>query len=113
MFLLCPSMQSIQNLGLAVIAIAAGMILDTRGYLFLELFFSACVCCECGVLGVPPGGVGVFVVFIFPAKQESFLSQRCQCWHELTASGVLGVSLKCKDFQCLKSGQIMLLKCKL
>lgn len=42
------------------------------------------------MLGVPPGGVGVFVVFIFPAKQESFLSQRCQCWHELTASGVLG-----------------------
>ncbi|XP_054495328.2 lysosomal dipeptide transporter MFSD1 isoform X10 [Agelaius phoeniceus] len=37
-------MQSIQNLGLAVIAIAAGMILDTRGYLFLEVFFSACVC---------------------------------------------------------------------
>ncbi|OXB70742.1 UNVERIFIED_CONTAM: hypothetical protein H355_005199 [Colinus virginianus] len=36
-------MQSIQNLGLAVIAIAAGMILDTRGYLFLEVFFSACV----------------------------------------------------------------------
>ncbi|NWT55462.1 MFSD1 protein, partial [Erythrocercus mccallii] len=43
-FLLCSSMQSIQNLGLAVIAIAAGMILDTRGYLFLEVFFSACVC---------------------------------------------------------------------
>uniref|UniRef100_A0A8C6YMQ2 Lysosomal dipeptide transporter MFSD1 n=1 Tax=Nothoprocta perdicaria TaxID=30464 RepID=A0A8C6YMQ2_NOTPE len=37
-------MQSIQNLGLAIIAIAAGMILDTRGYLFLEVFFSACVC---------------------------------------------------------------------
>ncbi|KAM6127738.1 lysosomal dipeptide transporter MFSD1 isoform 4-T4 [Phoenicopterus ruber ruber] len=38
------SMQSIQNLGLAIIAIASGMILDTRGYLFLEVFFSACVC---------------------------------------------------------------------
>ncbi|KAM9231870.1 lysosomal dipeptide transporter MFSD1 isoform 3-T3 [Leptosomus discolor] len=37
-------MQSIQNLGLAIIAIAAGMILDTKGYLFLEVFFSACVC---------------------------------------------------------------------
>ncbi|XP_025913554.1 major facilitator superfamily domain-containing protein 1 isoform X10 [Apteryx rowi] len=37
-------MQSIQNLGLAIIAIAAGMILDTRGYLFLEVFFSACIC---------------------------------------------------------------------
>uniref|UniRef100_A0A8D0LCT8 Lysosomal dipeptide transporter MFSD1 n=1 Tax=Sphenodon punctatus TaxID=8508 RepID=A0A8D0LCT8_SPHPU len=33
-------MQSIQNLGLAIIAIAAGMILDSRGYLFLEVFFS-------------------------------------------------------------------------
>ncbi|XP_008104312.1 major facilitator superfamily domain-containing protein 1 isoform X1 [Anolis carolinensis] len=37
-------MQSIQNLGLAIISIAAGMILDSRGYLFLEIFFSACVC---------------------------------------------------------------------
>ncbi|XP_075717667.1 lysosomal dipeptide transporter MFSD1 isoform X1 [Rhinoderma darwinii] len=37
-------MQSIQNLGLAIIAILAGVILDSRGYLFLEVFFSACVC---------------------------------------------------------------------
>ena len=36
-------MQSIQNHGLAVISITAGMILDTRGYLFLEVFFIACV----------------------------------------------------------------------
>lgn len=42
-------MQSIQNLGLAVIAILAGMILDTRGYLLLEVFFIACVSCECAV----------------------------------------------------------------
>ncbi|EMP32731.1 Major facilitator superfamily domain-containing protein 1 [Chelonia mydas] len=38
------NMQSIQNLGLAIIAIAAGTILDSRGYLFLEVFFTACVC---------------------------------------------------------------------
>ncbi|XP_070801147.1 lysosomal dipeptide transporter MFSD1 isoform X1 [Pituophis catenifer annectens] len=37
-------MQSIQNLGLAIIAIAAGMILDSRGYFFLEIFFSSCLC---------------------------------------------------------------------
>nr|XP_055051865.1 major facilitator superfamily domain-containing protein 1 isoform X1 [Misgurnus anguillicaudatus] len=37
-------MQSIQNLGLALISMAAGTILDTRGYLFLEVFFIACVC---------------------------------------------------------------------
>ncbi|TKC35757.1 hypothetical protein EI555_003122, partial [Monodon monoceros] len=36
-------MRSIQNLGLAIISIIAGMILDTRGYLFLEVFFIACV----------------------------------------------------------------------
>ncbi|XP_014909686.1 major facilitator superfamily domain-containing protein 1-like isoform X1 [Poecilia latipinna] len=37
-------MQSIQNLGLAVIAIAVGVIVDIRGYLVLEVFFCACIC---------------------------------------------------------------------
>ncbi|XP_057694962.1 major facilitator superfamily domain-containing protein 1 isoform X2 [Corythoichthys intestinalis] len=37
-------MQSIQNLGLALIAMAAGAILDTKGYLFLEVFFCSCIC---------------------------------------------------------------------
>uniref|UniRef100_A0A673BKS4 Lysosomal dipeptide transporter MFSD1 n=1 Tax=Sphaeramia orbicularis TaxID=375764 RepID=A0A673BKS4_9TELE len=37
-------MQSIQNLGLALIAMAAGAILDNRGYLVLEVFFCACIC---------------------------------------------------------------------
>uniref|UniRef100_A0A3Q3DRX6 Lysosomal dipeptide transporter MFSD1 n=1 Tax=Hippocampus comes TaxID=109280 RepID=A0A3Q3DRX6_HIPCM len=32
-------MQSVQNLGLALIAMAAGAILDTKGYLFLQVFF--------------------------------------------------------------------------
>ena len=36
-------MQLIQNLGLALISIISGMILDTRGYLFLEVFSIACV----------------------------------------------------------------------
>ncbi|KAL2095944.1 hypothetical protein ACEWY4_008092 [Coilia grayii] len=37
-------MQSIQNLGLALIAMAAGSILDNKGYLILEVFFCACIC---------------------------------------------------------------------
>ncbi|XP_054901508.1 major facilitator superfamily domain-containing protein 1 isoform X2 [Poeciliopsis prolifica] len=37
-------MQSIQNLGLAVIAIGVGVIVDIRGYLVLEVFFCACIC---------------------------------------------------------------------
>ncbi|XP_026875617.2 major facilitator superfamily domain-containing protein 1 isoform X3 [Electrophorus electricus] len=37
-------MQSIQNLGLALISMAAGVIVDRRGYLFLEVFFCFCVC---------------------------------------------------------------------
>uniref|UniRef100_A0A3Q1JZF7 Lysosomal dipeptide transporter MFSD1 n=1 Tax=Anabas testudineus TaxID=64144 RepID=A0A3Q1JZF7_ANATE len=39
-------MQSIQNLGLALIAMAAGAILDSRGYLVLEVFFCACICSQ-------------------------------------------------------------------
>ncbi|PWA20255.1 hypothetical protein CCH79_00003927 [Gambusia affinis] len=37
-------MQSIQNLGLAVIAILVGIIVDIRGYLVLEVFFCSCIC---------------------------------------------------------------------
>ncbi|XP_062843590.1 major facilitator superfamily domain-containing protein 1 isoform X1 [Trichomycterus rosablanca] len=37
-------MQSIQNLGLALISMAAGAILDGRGYFLLEVFFCACIC---------------------------------------------------------------------
>ncbi|XP_015925025.1 lysosomal dipeptide transporter MFSD1 [Parasteatoda tepidariorum] len=33
-------MQSVQNLGLAVVAIAAGAIVDYKGYVFLEIFFA-------------------------------------------------------------------------
>uniref|UniRef100_A0A8C9A0D9 Lysosomal dipeptide transporter MFSD1 n=1 Tax=Prolemur simus TaxID=1328070 RepID=A0A8C9A0D9_PROSS len=36
-------LRIIFNLGLAIISIIAGVILDTRGYLFLEVFFIACV----------------------------------------------------------------------
>ncbi|EDV21302.1 uncharacterized protein TRIADDRAFT_30594 [Trichoplax adhaerens] len=36
-------MQAIQNLGLAVVAIVAGDIVDSKGYLFLEVFFGGCL----------------------------------------------------------------------
>ncbi|WAR27470.1 MFSD1-like protein [Mya arenaria] len=36
-------MQAIQNLGLATISIAAGSIVDSKGYLILEVFFLACL----------------------------------------------------------------------
>ena len=39
------SMQAIQNLGLATVALAAGKILDAKGYLILEVFFMAWLCC--------------------------------------------------------------------
>ncbi|XP_053404412.1 major facilitator superfamily domain-containing protein 1-like isoform X2 [Mercenaria mercenaria] len=37
-------MQAIQNLGLATISIAAGSIVDSKGYLILEVFFLAWLC---------------------------------------------------------------------
>lgn len=36
-------MQSVQNLGLAVVSQGAGILVDQKGYLWLELFFSVCV----------------------------------------------------------------------
>ena len=37
-------MQSVQNLGLAVISIVAGKLVDSNGYLVLEVFFLAWLC---------------------------------------------------------------------
>lgn len=37
-------MQAIQNLGLAVVPIVAGYIVDHNGYLMLEVFFLAMLC---------------------------------------------------------------------
>ena len=37
-------MQAIQNLGLAVVPIIAGHIVDENGYLMLEVFFLAMLC---------------------------------------------------------------------
>ena len=42
-FVFLLSMQSIQNLGLACVSIAAGKIVDAKGYLILEVFFMACL----------------------------------------------------------------------
>ena len=37
-------MQSIQNLGLALISMLAGLIVDTKGYLVLEMFYMIWLC---------------------------------------------------------------------
>lgn len=37
-------MQSVQNLGLAVVPLIAGYLLDHKGYLMLEVFFLVCLC---------------------------------------------------------------------
>lgn len=45
-------MQSVQNLGLAIVPLIAGAIVDGKGYLLLETFFCTCLCVAliCGVL---------------------------------------------------------------
>lgn len=60
-------MQSIQNLGLAIISIAAGAILDSKGYLVLEVFFCACICGQ------------YFYVFLFPFFFFKVLLDTCEC----------------------------------
>jgi hypothetical protein len=39
------SAQSVQNFGLAVITLLAGRIVDSGGYLLLEVFFLGWLCC--------------------------------------------------------------------
>ncbi|XP_064393937.1 major facilitator superfamily domain-containing protein 1-like isoform X2 [Halichondria panicea] len=44
-------MQAVQNLGLAVVTYVAGAIVDSKGYLILEVFFMACLCI-CVIAGI-------------------------------------------------------------
>ena len=37
-------MQAVQNLGLAIVTIVSGLIVDKAGYLILEVFFMANLC---------------------------------------------------------------------
>jgi len=48
MFIFSASAQAVQNLGLAVITLVAGKIVDSGGYLLLEVFFLGWLCCMSG-----------------------------------------------------------------
>ena len=39
-------MQAVQNLGMAIVTMMAGRIVDDQGYLVLEVFFLAWLCCK-------------------------------------------------------------------
>lgn len=39
-------MQAVQNLGMAVVTMMAGRIVDGQGYLVLEVFFLGWLCCK-------------------------------------------------------------------
>lgn len=73
-------MQSIQNLGLAVISIAAGMILDSKGYLFLEIFFTACLCLS--FIAV----VMLYFVNLFRGGDLNWSTYKREKMHKLTKS---------------------------
>lgn len=43
---ICFRVQAVQNMGLAVVSIITGIIVDKGGYLLLEIFFLGCLCGE-------------------------------------------------------------------
>lgn len=59
-------MQSVQNLGLAVIAMVSGMIVDTSGYFVLEVFLMAWLCCSL---------IACLLLVMVNAKQGGVLNQ--------------------------------------
>ena len=58
------SMQSVQNLGLAVISIVAGLIVDTSGYMMLEMFYMIWLCSKFHTL---------FLVFHYLCKYVQYV----------------------------------------
>ncbi|XP_065287911.1 lysosomal dipeptide transporter MFSD1-like [Dermacentor albipictus] len=59
-------MQSVQNLGLAVIAMVSGMIVDSSGYFVLEVFLMAWLCCSL---------IACLLLVMVNAKQGGVLNQ--------------------------------------
>lgn len=59
-------MQSVQNLGLAVIAMVSGMIVDSSGYFILEVFLMAWLCCSL---------IACLLLVLVNAKQGGVLNQ--------------------------------------
>ncbi|EEB18317.1 transport protein, putative [Pediculus humanus corporis] len=57
--------QSIQNLGLALITMVAGLIVDSGGYLMLEVFFLACLCVSL---------IAIVVIWIFDSLRNGILN---------------------------------------
>lgn len=58
-------MQCVQNLGLGVVPLIAGAIIDVNGYLILSVFFQACVCCSL---------IGAVVLFLLNSKRDGMLN---------------------------------------
>lgn len=58
-------MQSVQNLGLAVVAMAAGALVDYKGYIFLEIFFIDWLCVAV---------IAVVVLFVANARKGGSLN---------------------------------------
>ncbi|XP_026281506.1 major facilitator superfamily domain-containing protein 1 [Frankliniella occidentalis] len=58
-------MQSVQNLGLALITLVCGIIVDNGGYLMLEIFFLACLCVAL---------VTTVVIYLYDSKHGGILN---------------------------------------
>lgn len=62
--------QSVQNLGLAVVSIFAGYLVDTKGYLILEIFFTICLS-VCLAM--------VFVMYAWDEKHGCLMNESGKC----------------------------------
>ncbi|XP_045131206.1 major facilitator superfamily domain-containing protein 1-like isoform X4 [Portunus trituberculatus] len=67
-------MQSVQNLGLAVISIVAGLIVDTSGYMMLEMFYMIWLCialvATIAIALVDSGGDGYLLMSAATRKRD-------------------------------------------
>ncbi|XP_037510864.1 major facilitator superfamily domain-containing protein 1-like [Rhipicephalus sanguineus] len=66
-------MQSVQNLGLAVIAMVSGMIVDSSGYFVLEVFLMAWLCCKLASCSLTYECVVMFMLLMLTQQNVHFV----------------------------------------
>lgn len=71
-------MQAVQNLGMAVVTMMAGRIVDDQGYLVLEVFFLAWLCRNNDLIIFISNQILIFLYFSIAGSHSSHLGDERQ-----------------------------------
>lgn len=93
-------MQAVQNLGMAVVTMMAGRIVDDQGYLVLEVFFLAWLCCKfdfCFTLITPSSNINLFFINLLSSFAVSLVATVLIWVMNASRGGLLNMSVAERD----------------